>query len=228
MSDVLVIQNTRIEGSGVLGELLKSDGFKIKSVFAKKERISSNDSSLLIVLGGPQSVNDSLTFLRDEEQLIRDFVSKEKPVLGICLGSQLIAKAFGANVHPSEKKEIGFYDDLVINDTNSKLFSGFKNPFTVFHWHGDTFELPKNSVRLVHSKNYQNQAFQLQTAVGLQFHLEVDANMVNLWLNKTEEKLENIPYIKPEKIRQDVIANISIVRKNMETFYKNFKSTFQL
>lgn len=228
MSDVLVIQNTRIEGSGVLGELLKSDGFKIKSVFAKKEQISSNDSSLLIVLGGPQSVNDSLTFLRNEEQLIRDFVSKEKPVLGICLGSQLIAKAFGANVHPSEKKEIGFYDDLIINDTSSKLFSGFKNPFTVFHWHGDTFELPKHSVRLVHSKNYQNQAFQLQTAVGLQFHLEVDANMVNLWLNKTEEKLENIPYIKPEKIRQDIIANISIVRKNMETFYKNFKSTFQL
>lgn len=228
MSDVLVIQNTRIEGSGVLGELLKSDGFKIKSVFAKKEQISSNDSSLLIVLGGPQSVNDSLTFLRDEEQLIRDFVSKEKPVLGICLGSQLIAKAFGANVHTSEKKEIGFYDDLVITDTNSKLFSGFKNPFTVFHWHGDTFELPKNSVRLVHSKNYQNQAFQLQTAVGLQFHLEVDANMINLWLNKTEEKLENIPYIKPEKIRQDITENISIVRKNMETFYKNFKSTFQL
>ena len=228
MSDVLVIQNTRIEGSGVLGELLKSDGFKIKSVFAKKEQISSNDSSLLIVLGGPQSVNDSLTFLRDEEQLIRDFVSKEKPVLGICLGSQLIAKAFGANVNPGKKKEIGFYDDLVISDTNSKLFSGFKNPFTVFHWHGDTFELPKHSVRLVHSKNYQNQAFQLQTAVGLQFHLEVDANMVNLWLNKTEEKLENIPYITPEKIRQDIIANISIVRKNMETFYKNFKSTFQL
>jgi len=228
MSDVLVIQNTRIEGSGVLGDLLKNDGFKIKSVFAKKEQISSNDSSLLIVLGGPQSVNDSLTFLRDEEQLIRDFVSKEKPVLGICLGSQLIAKAFGANVNPGKKKEIGFYDDLVITDTNSKLFSGFKNPFTVFHWHGDTFELPKHSVRLVHSKNYQNQAFQLQTAVGLQFHLEVDANMVNLWLNKTEEKLENIPYIKPEKIRQDIIANISIVRKNMETFYKNFKSTFQL
>jgi len=228
MSDVLVIQNTRIEGSGVLGELLKSDGFKIKSVFAKKEQISSNDSSLLIVLGGPQSVNDCLTFLRDEEQLIRNFVSKEKPVLGICLGSQLIAKAFGANVHPSEKKEIGFYDDLVITDTNSKLFSGFKNPFTVFHWHGDTFELPKHSVRLVHSKNYQNQAFQFQTAVGLQFHLEVDANMINLWLNKTEEKLENIPYINPEKIRQDITENISIVRKNMETFYKNFKSTFQL
>jgi GMP synthase-like glutamine amidotransferase len=228
MSDVLVIQNTRIEGSGVLGELLKSDGFKIKSVFAKKEQISSNDSSLLVVLGGPQSVNDSLTFLRNEEQLIRDFVSKEKPVLGICLGSQLIAKAFGANVHPGKKKEIGFYDDLVITDTSSKLFSGFKNPFTVFHWHGDTFELPKHSVRLVHSKNYQNQAFQLQTAVGLQFHLEVDANMVNLWLNKTEEKLENIPYIKPEKIRQDIAENISIVRKNMETFYKNFKSTFQL
>ncbi|MFB5646421.1 MAG: type 1 glutamine amidotransferase, partial [Nitrosopumilaceae archaeon] len=166
-------------------------------------------------------------YLRDEEQLIRDFVSKEKPVLGICLGSQLIAKSFGANVHPGEKKEIGFYHDL-IKDTDSKLFSEFENPFTVFHWHGDTFELPKGAVRLAHSKDYENQAFQLGSAVGIQFHLEVDESMVNLWLDKTQEKLEKIPYIVPEKIRQDIDANISTVKKNMDTFYKNFKSTFNL
>ena len=228
MSDALIIQNTRIEGSGILGSLLKSDGFSIQQVFAKQEPIPQNEASLLVILGGPESANDDLSYLRKEEQLIRNFVSKEIPVLGICLGSQLIAKSFGAKVYSGPKKEIGFYHDLVADNTNSKLFSGFENPFTVFHWHADTFDLPKGAIRLVHSNDYSNQAFQLGTAVGIQFHLEVDENMINLWLDKTQEKLEKIPYIKPAKIRQEIDANISTVKKNMDTFYKNFKSTFDL
>jgi GMP synthase (glutamine-hydrolysing) len=215
MSDVLIIQNTKIEGPGILGDLLTNDGFKTRTV-----------SSLLVVLGGPQSANDDLSYLKEEENLIQSFVAQEKPILGICLGSQLIAKSFGAQVYSAEKKEIGFYHDLVLDSNNSKLFSGFANPFTVFHWHGDTFSLPPNAVRLAHSINDTNQAFQVGTAIGLQFHLEVDSKMINLWLDKTEEKLEQFPYINPEKIRQDVDENISIVRKNMQTFYKNFKSKF--
>ena len=227
MSNVLVIQNTLLEGTGVLGELLSSDGFKIVQMLAKNEKLPKNDYAILVVLGAPQSVNDNLSYLKDEERLIQDFVSQEKPVLGICLGSQLIAKAFGAKVYRAEKKEIGFYHDLVIDNSNSKLFSGFENPFTVFHWHGETFDLPKNAVRLAHSNNI-NQAFQLDSAIGLQFHLEVDSKMINLWLDKTHEKLEKISYIHPEKIRQDIDENISTVSKNMEIFYKNFKSTFNL
>lgn len=227
MSNVLVIQNTLLEGTGVLGELLSSDGFKIVQMLAKNEKLPKNDYAILVVLGAPQSVNDNLSYLKDEERLIQDFVSQEKPVLGICLGSQLIAKAFGAKVYRAEKKEIGFYHDLVIDNSNSKLFSGFENPFTVFHWHGETFDLPKNAVRLAHSNNI-NQAFQLDSAIGLQFHLEVDSKMINLWLDKTHEKLEKIPYIHPEKIRQDIDENISTVSKNMEIFYKNFKTTFNL
>jgi GMP synthase (glutamine-hydrolysing) len=226
MSDVLIIQNTKIEGPGILGDLLTNDGFKTRTVFAKNEKIHQNDSSLLVVLGGPQSANDDLSYLKEEENLIQSFVAQEKPILGICLGSQLIAKSFGAQVYSAEKKEIGFYHDLVLDSNNSKLFSGFANPFTVFHWHGDTFSLPPNAVRLAHSINDTNQAFQVGTAIGLQFHLEVDSKMINLWLDKTEEKLEQFPYINPEKIRQDVDENISIVRKNMQTFYKNFKSKF--
>jgi GMP synthase (glutamine-hydrolysing) len=226
MSDVLIIQNTKIEGPGILGDLLTNDGFKTRTVFAKNEKIHQNDSSLLVVLGGPQSANDDLSYLKEEENLIHSFAAQEKPILGICLGSQLIAKSFGAQVYSAEKKEIGFYHDLVIDSNNSKLFSGFANPFTVFHWHGDTFSLPPNAVRLAHSINDTNQAFQVGTAIGLQFHLEVDSKMINLWLDKTEEKLEQFPYINTEKIRQDVDENISIVRKNMQTFYKNFKSKF--
>jgi len=227
MSNVLVIQNTIQEGTGILGELLSSDGFKIVQILAKNEKLPKNDYEILVVLGAPLSANDNLSYLKDEERLIQDFVSQEKPVLGICLGSQLIAKAFGAKVYRAEKKEIGFYHDLVIDNSNSKLFLGFENPFTAFHWHGETFDLPKNAVRLAHSNNI-NQAFQLDSAIGLQFHLEVDSKMINLWLDKTHEKLEKIPYIHPEKIRQGIYENISTVSKNMEIFYKNFKSTFNL
>lgn len=226
MSKVLLIQNTRIEGSGFLGELLESDGFKLHSVYAKKETIPDDDFTLLVVLGAPESANDDLPYLRAEEDLIRNFVSKNKPVLGICLGSQLIARSFGGSVYRGQTKEIGFYDDLHTDD--SKLFKGFENPFTVFHWHGDTFDLPDGSTRLAYSKNYSNQAFQFKTAVGLQFHLEVNKEMVNLWLDKTQEKLSEVSYINLDEIRQKIETDMPKVNENMSKFYQNFKTAFNL
>ena len=227
MSDVLLVQNTRIEGSGYLGELLTEDGFNIQSVHAKHEPLPEKQYSLVVVLGAPESANDNLPYLQEEQKLIKQSVEKNTPVLGICLGSQLIAKTFGGKVYRGPKKEIGFYNDL-IPQANSSLFSGFENPFTVFHWHGDTFDLPEGAIRLASSENYQNQAFQFKSAVGLQFHLEVNEEMINLWLDKTEEKLQSIPYIDPQKIRSDIDENISIVKTNMRNFYNNFKLSFQL
>jgi GMP synthase-like glutamine amidotransferase len=227
VSKVLVVQNTRIEGSGYLGELLKQDGFVIDSVNAKHEKIPEEKYAFVVILGAPESANDDLPYLQAEQKLIKKSVDDNTPVLGICLGSQLIAKTFGGKVYPGTKKEIGFYCDLRI-DNNSKLFSGFTDPFTVFHWHGDTFDLPEKAIRLAHSENYQNQAFQIGSAVGLQFHLEVNAEMVNLWLDNTQEKLQQIPYIDPQRIRSDIDENISIVKNNMNNFYNNFKSSFHL
>ncbi len=227
MSEVLVVQNTRIEGSGYLGELLSNDGFVIHSVNAKHEKLPEKNYSLVVILGAPESANDDLPYLQAEQKLIKKTVDDNIPVLGICLGSQLIAKTFGGKVYRGPKKEIGFYHDLRI-DNNSKLFSGFTNPFTVFHWHYDTFDLPEEAIRLAHSENYPNQAFQIDSAVGLQFHLEVNAEMVNLWLDKTQEKLQQIPSIDPQKIRSDIDENISIVKNNMNNFYNNFKLSFHL
>ena len=227
MSDVLLVQNTRIEGSGHLGELLSNDGFNITSISAKHERIPEKKFSLVVVLGAPESANDDLPYLIEEQKLIKNSVNDNIPVLGICLGSQLIAKTFGAKVYKGPTKEIGFYHDLMISN-NSKLFDGFKNPFSVFHWHGDTFDLPIGATRLALSENYPNQAFQYKSAIGLQFHLEVNAQMVNLWLDKTEQKLQQIPYIDPQKIRLEIDENISTVKCNMENFYNNFKSVFGL
>jgi len=227
MTKALVLQNSKIESIGTLGNLLESDGFGLQTVYAKKENIPTEDFSLLIVLGAAESANDNLSYLLDEQKLIRKSVEKKIPVLGICLGSQLIAKAFGAKVFPGPKKEIGFYNDIEI-DNNSKLFSGISSPMTVFHWHEDTFSLPDNSTRIAHSKNYPNQAFQLESAVALQFHLEVDKDLVEVWLDKTKDSFKKIPYINPDKIREDIYKKIPIVKNNMEVFYKNFKTIFKL
>ena len=227
MSNVLLVQNTRIEGSGYLGELLEKDGFEITSVNAKHEKLPDKDFSLVVILGAPESANEDLPYLQAEQELIKKSVEKNVPVLGICLGSQLIAKTFGAKVYSGPKKEIGFYNDLKVSD-DSSFFSGFQNPVTVFHWHGDTFDLPEGAVRLASSEHYANQAFRYKSAVGLQFHMEVNEDMVNLWLDNTEEKLQKIPYINPQKIRSEIDENISIVKSNMKNFYNNFKSSFDL
>ena len=227
MSDVLVVQNTRIESSGYLGELLSRDGFDITSINAKHEIIPNKKFSLVVILGAPESANDDFPYLIEEQQLIKNSVNDDIPVLGICLGSQLIAKTFGAKVYSGPKKEIGFYNDLKIS-SDSTFFSGFQNPFTVFHWHGDTFDLPQGALRLASSEHYPNQAFQYKSAIGLQFHLEVNEEMVNLWLDNTKEKLQKISYINPQEIRSEINENISIVKSNMKNFYNNFKSSFDL
>jgi len=125
MSDVLLVQNTSNEGSGYLGDLLKNDGFEITSVNAKHEQLPEKDFSLVVILGAPESANDDLPYLRAQQHLIKNCVEKNIPVLGICLGSQLIAKTFGAKVYSGPQKEIGFYNDLKIHN-NSPLFSNFK------------------------------------------------------------------------------------------------------
>ena len=227
MSEILVIQNTKIEGIGTLGDLLKADGFNIKTVLAKNEKIPETKHDAVIILGAPESANDDLTYLKQEMEIIRNSVKKEIPVLGICLGSQLIAKAFGARVYKGPRKEIGFYEDIEFdNTTQSKLFNSIKSPSLVFHWHGDTFDLPIGATRLAHSKDYQNQAVRIGSAVGIQFHLEIDEPTIRLWLEKSSEELANVPYIHPDIIKKQIPQKIGTVKDTLEIFYKNFKSEF--
>ena len=225
MDNVLVIQNTGLEGLGLFRQHLESDGYAIETIQAKQEKIPSKRYSFLIILGAAESVNDNLGYLSAEMDLIQNYVNNGIPVLGVCLGSQLIAKSFGANVYHGTKKEIGFFHDLKLDNENmSDLFHGFKNPFTVFHWHEETFTLPQNAIRLVHSSDYPNQAFKIGTAVGLQFHLEVDESMINSWLDHARHISRN----KREAILSDAEKNFSILKQNISIFYKNFKNEFSI
>lgn len=229
MSDILVLQNARYEGLAGLGKLLEEDGFNTKIVFVKQEKIPELDSSAVIILGASESANDDLPYLKKEMVLVRLAVQKEIPVLGICLGSQLIAKAFGAKVYQGTKKEIGIYHDIEFDNlSKSSLFSGIKSPAVVFHWHGDTFDLPQDAIRLAHSKDYRDQAFQLGTAVGVQFHLEVDEKTIRLWLDKSKDELSKVPYINPQEIIRKIPENIQHIQNNMKTFYRNFKTVYNL
>lgn len=117
---------------------MDNDGFKIKTVRAKKENIPENQHSLIVILGAPESANDNLPYLRREEKLIQNAIQNETPTPGICLGSQLMTKALGGKVYRGPITEIGFYSDVKVAN-HSKLFEGCSNPTTVFHWHRDTY-----------------------------------------------------------------------------------------
>jgi GMP synthase-like glutamine amidotransferase len=137
----------------------------------------------LIFMGGPMSANDPLPYLQTEFQVMRQAVERSQPVLGICLGSQLLAKALGARVYRNPTKEIGWFDiHLTEAARQDDLFAGLNGTETVFHWHGETFDLPSGATWLAYSEACLHQAFRLNgNTYGLQFHLEVTPEMIMDW-----------------------------------------------
>lgn len=152
----------------------------------------------LIVLGGPMSVNDeaALPWLVDEKRFIAAAVARGTPVLGICLGAQLIASAHGARVYPGEHKEIGWFP--VTGQPVSDAAFAFPAVLDVFHWHGETFDLPEGAVLLASSVACRHQAYQLgERAVGLQFHVETTPASAQSMLLHCADELVDAPYIQP-------------------------------
>ena len=219
MADVLAIHNTWREGLGNLRPLLESDGFEIESVSAMSG-IPDIDPSLVVVLGGPQSVSDNTPHLLAEQDAIRRYMAKESPVLGVCLGSQLIAAAAGGTVGRGPVPEIGFYQ---IKPSDDPLLTGMEDPFDVFHWHMDGISAPPDATIIAGSKNYSCQAFRLGSAVGVQFHLEVDAQMAGLWLDNSVELLTRIG-VDADAIKAQFSDIMPRVKAGLHSFYRNFKS----
>ena len=166
-------------------------------------------ASGLIILGGPMSANqtDEYPVLVQELEWIRDAVRREMPVLAICLGSQLLAKAFGATVHANACKEIGWYPIELTGPTQEDaLFQGCAVEQTVYQFHGDTFTLPQGAVHLARSPLCENQAFRFgRCAWRAQFHIEVTKEMALDWPDQTDNQrmIAQLDYIDPEKIRRE-------------------------
>lgn len=181
MKKLLVLQHEWFNGLGSLERFLIEHGFGFETLSPPTAEMSAvvvGSFAGLVILGGPMGVyeQDRYPWLNEEVALIRRFIDAGTPVFGICLGSQLAAAALGADVHPNSQQEIGWFDVTTTAEAkDDPLFHGLPRTFPAFHWHGDTFELPQNGVRLASSAITKNQVFRFGQAVyGLQFHLEMD------------------------------------------------------
>jgi GMP synthase-like glutamine amidotransferase len=156
---------------------------------------------LLVIMGGPMSVNDEDEFpwIVAEKQFIREVIQSGTPVLGICLGAQMIASAMGARVFPNPVKEIGWLPINAVGCNDSANFD-FPSSETVFHWHGETFDLPPGGVRLAKSEGCENQAFQIgKSVIGLQFHLETTPESAGQIVFHCRDELVPSTYVQTEE-----------------------------
>lgn len=146
---------------------------------------------LLVIMGGPMSVNDeeSCSWLKEEKVLVRSAIESGRSVLGVCLGAQMIASAMGARVYRGREKEIGWFPVRRVAATGAGAL--FPETFTPLHWHGETFDLPAGAVRLAETDAVPNQAFQLGSAIGLQFHLEATPESVQQLVDNAAHEIES-------------------------------------
>jgi len=179
---IAIFQHTASEPAGYFETVFAEHGIPYEYIRPDKTGgIPATGATHFLFMGGPMSVNDEqeLPYLKEEKALIRDTVRQGRPVLGICLGAQLIASAFGARVYPY-KQETGWCR-LMREPSVEGVFSAFPAQFHVFQLHGETFDLPAGADLLCTGNAVKNQAFSYKTALGLQFHLELTDTIIREW-----------------------------------------------
>ena len=196
------LQHVSFEGLGSIESWLINAGYEISNTPLYSSAVFPDIESIdfLVVMGGPMSVNDEAEYpwLAQEKDFIKQAIDLGIPVLGICLGAQLIADTMGGKVFPNTVKEIGWFPITAVNSETSSTFQ-FPKEIDVFHWHGETFSLPEGAVQIAKSQGCENQAFQLgSNVIGLQFHLETTPVSSQAIVTNCRDELVAGEYIQSE------------------------------
>ena len=210
MEEVWVFQHDPVEELGFFAEVMEKEGASYRTVrLFHKEMPAENWHRIaaLILLGGPMGVDDEdkFPFLRWEKRIIRAAIDESVPILGVCLGAQLIAASLGSRIFHGSVKEIGWSPvSITPHGQVDSLLGYLPENATVFQWHSDGFDLPPGAVCLASSMHYPTQAFRVgKTIYGLQFHLEVTPRMIEHWIGERSKELALAPYVMPEKVLAD-------------------------
>lgn len=214
---VLILKNIAAEGPGTIADFLIEKGIPYRIVELETETIpEAGGFDTLVIMGGPMSVNDEIPYIRREEELVREFLAKGKQVFGVCLGAQIMAKAFGAAVYVGPQKEIGWYDieltgegerdPLIRQLAASEASDTVSKKVKVFQWHGETFDIPAGAERIASSELYPNQAFRFNyKAYAFQFHIEVTKELIYEWLKNEAVDMDKIRE-QTEKLYDDYLS----------------------
>jgi GMP synthase-like glutamine amidotransferase len=181
MRPIAIFRHLDIEGPGYLAEFLDARciPWTLIAIDAGMTQPESPEAySGLVFMGGPMSVNDDLPWIAASLDLIRQAVDRDIPVLGHCLGGQLIAKALGGTVSRNPVKEIGWHSVSVADLPEARAWFGNIRQFSAYHWHGETFSLPDGATHLLSSQHCRNQAFAIGKHLALQCHVEMTEPMI--------------------------------------------------
>ncbi len=210
MKQAVAIRHVAFEDLGTFEDGLRRNGYDIRYVDATIDRLdlpAFRNADLLVILGGPIGVYEErqYPFLTKELVLIEQRLAAQAPVLGICLGCQLMARALGARVYAGGDKEIGWGPiDLTASGHVSPLRHLAAGDGAVLHWHGDTFDMPEGAEGLASTRHYPHQAFRYGTkALALQFHAEVSALGLERWFVGHAVEIAATPAVSVEQLRDD-------------------------
>ena len=239
MPKILVIQHAAHEGPGTFADEMKKQNFTWDTFMASNDAIFPSSAKLeeyggLLIMGGPMGVyeEEKYTWIRKELLVIQEALRQKKPILGVCLGAQMLAKAAGGGgrVYPGPKKEIGWYpirlDDWFYKRNPLFFQIDQTKPHMVFQWHGDAFDIPTEGYRLAWNDNYMNQAFCFQgNAVGIQFHVEMTEEMIRDWLSGEEVKRQVAETgSDPDQIIAEIPKHLPALRETCHKIFYGFAS----
>ncbi len=222
------LEHVGFEGPAYIQQWAEEKGFELIQTPLYLEEImpSTQSIDMLVVMGGPMSVGDVKhhPWLREEKEYLINVINAGIPVLGICLGAQLIADVLGARVYRNREKEIGWFEvELTPQAIQSRLFQGLPARFTPYHWHGDTFDIPEQAHPLATNLATVNQGFFLdekgKKVVALQFHLESTPHSIHeICTNAADELKEAGPYIQTSAEMQshpELVKNSNTIMKKL-------------